>query len=462
MRARLGLIILVPVWLTASSFQSARSQVWEKPIAPGLIYREEIQLDPPRMIHSLRVIGQNPVISFLPELAGKTVFEASTNGLGKVSKIVEDTGAIAAINADFFAVNPAQGDPLGLMVRRGTFLSLPNPRRAVFAWGPTNSVFGFARFSGSVTPDGGSPIIIDGFNQECPENKVTFNTPDAGISKSKSPCLTVVLKVDGSRITPSTQVGATVVSASADAANMPLTDGKFTLVAQGSKIEQLAELQPGQRLTIKLSTAGFDWEKIENVVSGGSLLMRDGNIFVDAENQGFGTDFANVRHPRTAVGRTSDGDLLFVTIDGRQKMSVGATLSEAAEIMKDLGCRDALNLDGGGSTTMNILGLSINRPSDKTGERTVANGVAFYGPKLPIIDTKMKFQIVGPLIVDGKAQARVVDGSGKEVPNIEILWSLQGGAWIDQGGQINGLEKGPVTLQAFCRGTLLTAKITIK
>ena len=64
--------------------------------------------------------------------------------------------------------------------------------------------------------------------------------------------------------------------------------------------------------------------------------------------------------------------------------------------------------------------------------------------------------------MDGKAQARVVDGTGKEVPNIEILWSLQGGAWIDQGGQITSLEKGPVTLQAFCRGTLLTAKITIK
>jgi hypothetical protein len=143
-------------------------------------------------------------------------------------------------------------------------------------------------------------------------------------------------------------------------------------------------------------------------------------------------------------------------------MSAGVTLSEAAEVMKNLGCRDALNLDGGGSTTMNILGLNVNRPSDAVGERAVANGIAFYGPKLSANDTKMKFQIVGPLVVNGKAQARVIDGNGKEIPNIEVIWSLQGGAWIDQGGQINCLKAGPATLQAFCRGSLLSAKVTVK
>ena len=459
MRTRLNLLAIIPVWLTASSFQQARSQVWEKPIAPGLIYREEIQLDPPRIIHSLRVIGQNPVISFLPELAGKTVYEGDNKGMGRTSEVVRDTGAIAAINADFF---PFTGDPLGLMVRRGSLISLPNPRRGVFAWGPQNSVFGFARFSGQAILEDGSSVQIDGLNEECPENKITLNTPEAGLSKAKAPCLTVILKVESNRILPSTQVSATVVSASADAANMPLKEGQFTLVAHGTKIQQLSELEPGERITIKLSTAGFDWEKIENAVSGGSFLLRDGNIFVDAENQGFGDAFANTRHPRTAVGRTAEGDLVFAAIDGRQNMSAGATLSEAAEIMQSLGCRDALNLDGGGSTTMNILGLNVNRPSDKAGERPVANTIAFYGPKLPSLDTKMRFQIVGPLTVNGKAQARVVDGNGKEVPNIEIIWSMQGGAWIDQGGQITGLEAGTVNLQAFCRGTILSAKITIK
>ena len=90
------------------------------------------------------------------------------------------------------------------------------------------------------------------------------------------------------------------------------------------------------------------------------------------------------RNPRTAVGFDSTGRrLLLVAIDGRQPgYSVGTSLRETAEIMRQLGAHEALNLDGGGSTTFvvpdlqNAEGVTIaNRPSDKT-ERKVANGLA--------------------------------------------------------------------------------------
>ena len=447
------------VGLLVSARYGMANQVWEKPIAPGLVYREEIQQDPPRIIHSLKMITSNPVTSIMPELTGKTVYDTKSDGRTTITQLVKDTNALAAINADFF---PFTGDPLGLMVRESQFLSLPNPKRASFAWGPNSSMFGFAKFSGTVTPENGSPIEISGFNEECPENRVALNSPEAGLSKAKGPCVTVILKVDGTRLAPTTLVGATVMSTTNDGANMPLRAGQFTLVAHGNKMNLLSGLKPGQRLMIKLTTSGFDWEKLENVVSGGPILVRNGELAIDAEAEGFNKDFIEGRHPRTAIGRTSEGDLIFVAIDGRQKMSVGATIEEEANILRNMGCRDALNLDGGGSTCMNVFGINMNRPSDKTGERPVANGIVFYGPRMLVADQRLRIVVPNGVTANGTGQAKVVDKNGKEIPNIEIFWSLQGNAWIDQGGMITGLEAGAATVEAYVRGMTISAKVVVK
>ncbi|MEI8282580.1 MAG: hypothetical protein WCG75_09270, partial [Armatimonadota bacterium] len=271
--------ILGIVGLIVLSTNGIANQVWEKPIAPGLVYRMEVQQDPPRLIHSLKMITLNPVTSITPELTGKTVFDAKGDGRTTISKLANDTNALAAINADFF---PFTGDPLGLMVREGQLLSLPNPKRAAFAWGPNSSTFGFSKFTGTVVVDSGPTLDIAGFNEECPDNKIALNTPEAGISKSKSPCVTAILKVDGTRIVPTTQIGATVVAVTNEGANMPLKAGQFTLVAQGTKVTALSSLKAGQRLTIRLTTTGFDWEKLENAVSGGPMLVRNGDISIDA------------------------------------------------------------------------------------------------------------------------------------------------------------------------------------
>jgi len=90
----------------------------------------------------------------------------------------------------------------------------------------------------------------------------------------------------------------------------------------------------------------------------------------------------DVRHPRTALGRTKDGRLVMVVVDGRYKdrRSVGMTLAELAQLMGDLGCVDALNLDGGGSSTLVISGELINRPEGGTFERPVPAGFGVFVP----------------------------------------------------------------------------------
>ncbi|WP_256002546.1 phosphodiester glycosidase family protein [Pedobacter deserti] len=89
--------------------------------------------------------------------------------------------------------------------------------------------------------------------------------------------------------------------------------------------------------------------------------------------------FNVLRHPRTAVGVKADGKVLLVTIDGRHTSAAGMSLFELSKVMRWLGCVDAINLDGGGSTTLwvNSTGVvnypSDNRSWDHKGERKVAN-----------------------------------------------------------------------------------------
>lgn len=100
--------------------------------------------------------------------------------------------------------------------------------------------------------------------------------------------------------------------------------------------------------------------------------MRVGDLEVAAR-----PSFAAARHPRTAVGYDDDGLLWLVVVDGRQAPhSAGMTLPELATLLQALGADEALNLDGGGSTTMVVGGRPVNRPSDATGERRVVNALA--------------------------------------------------------------------------------------
>jgi Phosphodiester glycosidase len=120
------------------------------------------------------------------------------------------------------------------------------------------------------------------------------------------------------------------------------------------------------------------------VVGGGPRLLRAGRVAVAAVAEGFRPpqapfffrSFVAGRQPRTLAGVRPDGTLLLVTVDGRLPgWSVGMTLPEAARLMRSLGARDALNLDGGGSTGMVVRGEVVNRPSDRSGERAVSDGI---------------------------------------------------------------------------------------
>ena len=108
-----------------------------------------------------------------------------------------------------------------------------------------------------------------------------------------------------------------------------------------------------------------DWENVNHIISGGPYLVREGEIYVDMTAQKLSA--IGGRNPRTAIGYTRENHLIMLTADGREGASVGLTLMELAGLMKEFGCVNAMNLDGGGSTVMYVGGSVVNKPAVQGG-----------------------------------------------------------------------------------------------
>ncbi len=443
--------------LAAVLAPGAIAQTWEKALAPGLVYRTEVDASLPRIVHALRFSVGSPVVKAAPELGELTVYSDSPyRGREPIGTLVKRAGAIAGINADFF---PPSGDPLGLMVRQGELVSLPHPERSAFAWGPSGVAIGKARSTLTLSPQLGDPIRIDGFNQECGISDVNLFSETAGLAFAKAPFVRAVLDLGRGTISPTGEAEGTVRSVASDGA-LSVPPGTLVLTATGPKMALLQALRPGTRVRLTWRTEGFDWQRYPNAVGGGPLLLRDGRSANDGEGEGFSKAFVEARHPRSAVGRTPEGDVWFVTVDGRQPMSAGASLEELAAIMKGLGCTDAVNLDGGGSTTLHILGVTVNRPSDGK-ERAVANGVLFFGSAPPADPRELRLALPDTLVDGQSLTLKVFGGDGQPIPNIDVLWGAMGQAWIDQGGLLRTLGPGTADITVSARGQVLTGSIKV-
>ena len=116
-----------------------------------------------------------------------------------------------------------------------------------------------------------------------------------------------------------------------------------------------------------------DWrKKIRTAIGGGPVLLQKGKIFItNEEEMMFRGKAIRDKHPRTGMGYTKDSKLIILMIEGRNKNAGGATLTQGAQIFKDLGCREALNLDGGGSSCLLINGKETIKPSDAAGQRAI-------------------------------------------------------------------------------------------
>ncbi|MBA2746678.1 MAG: phosphodiester glycosidase family protein [Flavisolibacter sp.] len=107
-------------------------------------------------------------------------------------------------------------------------------------------------------------------------------------------------------------------------------------------------------------------------IGGGPVLIQNGNqLITNNEERKFGGKGLYDKHPRTAMGYTADGKLVILAVEGRNPEASGASLPQLAGILQELGCIEAMNLDGGGSSCLLVNGKETIRPSDKEGQRPV-------------------------------------------------------------------------------------------
>ncbi|MPZ96053.1 MAG: sporulation domain-containing protein, partial [Propionibacteriales bacterium] len=168
----------------------------------------------------------------------------------------------------------------------------------------------------------------------------------------------------------------------------PLPSGGSSVQATGTTVDALSDrVDVGDRLQVLTGLADEDGRAVRpskrtSVVNGGPELVRDGRLRVTPvtdgmlhpDNPSFYYGWAHKRNPRTIAGTDPKGRLVLVTADGRSTDSLGLSILETATVARSLGLRDAINLDGGGSTTMVVDGAVINEPSDGT-ERPVGDAL---------------------------------------------------------------------------------------
>ena len=200
-----------------------------------------------------------------------------------------------------------------------------------------------------------------------------------------------VVVVQGMEVKTSGRTEGTIVAVYEPplATTYDVSADRYAIVAYGERAAEL-DVAPGRRVGVTTTitparTPAAGWAQLTSGVAGGQMLVQAGQRRPDNEwvsYSAFSAAHATARQPRTAIGRTSGGGGMLVTVDGRQQgHSVGLTVRELADTMIALGAADAVNLDGGGSTTMTVDAKIKNRPSE-TG-RSVADGLFLHAPLPP-------------------------------------------------------------------------------
>jgi Phosphodiester glycosidase len=299
--------------------------------------------------------------------------------------------AIAAVNASFFVL--ASGDPTGVLRVDGDLVSDARLMRgaAAMASGPGGPRLTFdrvrVRLSAAVRTGGAwRETALDGVDAVRRLAGTTLFTPHFGPNTGTPPtgvewAMTVDAKAAIAHVGRSVTVTRSAVVTAIGSGPTPIPAAGAVLSFAGDRPPApLDRLAAGVRVRLREA-----WEtqtphdaeafaRADDVVGGAGLLLKDGHPISDWTVEQTSDSLRTVRHPRTMLGADARGAIWLVTVDGRQPgYSAGVTMLELQVLARALGLTGALNLDGGGSTTMVVKGEVRNRPSDVTGPRTVSD-----------------------------------------------------------------------------------------
>lgn len=411
------------------------------PIAPGATHR--VRHDPagPWVIHIVEAqLGADSLEADAllggGEALGRRALSAMLAAAPATSRV-----AVAAVNGDFFATTGGSTTiPLGLHISGGELVTFPHPTRSAL-YLLEDGRAGIATFSARAWLSGPERFLypISAMNRQPERGELVLFTPRFGAQTRAADALPhYVLEELSGRVRPGVAVKGRI-AAIANAAQAPIPPRGAVLVANGVAAYGLRRLQVGDEVQLKVDLSPEVGE-IRAAVGGGPRLVWGGRLAVEHRQERFADSFAHRRHPRSGVG-LREGTLVLVTVDGRQPgYSEGMTLTEFGQLFLDLGCTEAMNLDGGGSTTMVVRGRVVNSPSDG-GERRVANGLGLFSRALPTGEpVRLAVEPAEATILAGETLALTVQGLDRfynpvPVDLRQVRWEAGGLGLVDAQGR---------------------------
>jgi exopolysaccharide biosynthesis protein len=317
----------------------------------AVIYRS---IKGPLSINLLDINLLNPRVKVKPIMAGD-----SFNQLRDVSDDAKFTHALAAVNANYFK---RSGTPLGTLIVDGEWIAGPLYDRVSLGISKDGTVqIDRVKFGGTLTtsnPDAAN-VWVNNINQPrrsgC--HLIAYTRRWGSFVRMEySGCL-VALDARGRVV---------------DKHDREMTIPYGGMVLSDSKEATISKLKVGDETSLCWRSQPDSWHDVHQAISGGPLLIRDGQVFLDLKDERFCKSWTGSHiRARTAAGVTADHHLLLVTIEGPH------TLWDLAKFLQKMGAVDALNLDGGGSTTMVVNGVTVTRATNSA-ERRVASAFGVY------------------------------------------------------------------------------------
>lgn len=311
-----------------------------------------LELNPQAANLALRPIWSNP---------------NAMSGIERLDNMANRWQAPAAINGGFFNRNNKL--PLGAIRRDNRWFSGPILNRGAIAWDDQGN-YDFARLYLQET-------LITNTQQRIPVLYLNSGYVQAGVSRYTSdwgPTYTPLTDNETIVIVRGNQVIEQYPGGSANTNNFPIPpDGQLlTIRANSIPADWLAV---GTQIQLESRTLPENFANYPHIIGAGPMLLQNRQIVLDGESEKFSQAFVNQAAPRSVIARSDRGTILLFAIHDREG-GRGPTLTEVAQIMQRLGMVDALNLDGGSSTSLYLGGQLINRPPNTAAR--VHNGIGLY------------------------------------------------------------------------------------
>ena len=320
---------------------------------PGIKWRQQLLTigNQPFTVISFEINPKTLGLSLRPILPNP----AELSGISPLIQTAQQAKSVLAMNAGFF--NRINQLPLGLIQIDSQVKSGPILNRGVMAWDRTGA-FEFDRYSLQETATiGQQSFPLTHLNSAYVQAGIARYTPAWGSRYSTLSDNEIVMEVVADRITTPTSVPTAGTPVS-----IPLNG--YLLTFRSNKTAA-ATVTPGATVSLAMVPSNPRIAALPFALGGGPLLIKDRQIVLDAAAEKFSPAFIRERAARSSVGQTNTGNLLMVTVHPAVGRG-GATLLDMAQIMQQLGATDALNFDGGSSTTLHLGGLGgqiLDRPT---------------------------------------------------------------------------------------------------